>query len=142
MTAKHPATKRAAPSISFAAALHRVRSLRQQTAIMNHLYELVVTRFFAEGGPGNEPEYIVRLGREEVVVDDALLEKVLLVLSDQIDRLQAAQRELESGVVGGVPAARMPDEGTVMGEPVAVRDQVDVNPAISKTRPVRGSGVD
>lgn len=81
-------------TISFATALRRVRSLRQHAALLDHLYELVVTRFFAEG-VGNESEYTVSLGREDVVVEGVIVEQVLLLLSDEMDRLRAEQRELE-----------------------------------------------
>ena len=119
-------------TISFATALRRVRSLRQHAALLDHLYELVVTRFFAEG-VGNEPEYTVSLGREDVVVEGVIVEKVLTLLSDEMDRLRAEQRELEGGVVAVPRASQTHDETLISGEALADRDEVIANPTLARS---------
>lgn len=119
-------------TISFATALRRVRALRQHAALLDHLYELVVTRFFAEG-VGNEPKYTVSLGREDVVVEGVIVEQVLLLLSNEMDRLRAEQRELEGGVVAVPRASQTHDETLIGGEALADRDEVIANPTLGRS---------
>lgn len=124
-------------TISFAAALQRVRSLRQHAALLHHLHEMLITRFLAEGGPGNEPEYVVRLGREEVMVEETLVDRVLQFLFDEVERVRAMQRELESGAVTvtvTVAPEAGDDNGGTAGH-VVDRDEVVVNPAAAMSRP-------
>ncbi len=133
MTAKRAGTKLAPPSISFATALHRVRSLRQHAAVLAHLRELVITRFFAEG-VGNEPEYIAMLGREEVIIEAPVVEKVLGLLSEEIDRVRATTEELETGQVAFSSAP----QGHVDDRPSAesgtrLHDEVVQNSASART---------
>ena len=129
-------TDAAAPAtISFATALHRVRSLRQHAAVLAHLHELVITSFLAEGGPGNQPEFIAMLGREEVAVAEDIVDKVLLFLSEEIDRIRAEQVGIESGGVAVSLATPPCEESVVNVDRVAADDEVVVNPAAARGRP-------
>lgn len=144
MTAKRAGAragaKQAAPSISFADASHRVRSLRQHVAVLAHLHELVITRFLAEGGPGNEPEFIAMLGREQVVVAEDIVDKVLLFLSDEIDRLRATHGQLESCSVALPNTPHPPKDWIPDGGYMATRDEVVINPAARSARPLKEGG--
>lgn len=79
------------------------------------------------------------LGREEVVIEDVLVEKVLLLLSDELGRLRGAQRELEACEVAVPPAPQAGDETVVNDGLVPVDDEVVLNPVVLRNRPKKAS---